>query len=165
VTSTARAEPRSDPAVRALTLGDLDDVMAIENVVYPFPWTRGNFVDSVAAGHRARVAVDAAGLLGYYVAMAGVDEMHLLNITVAPAAQRRGLARRLLVDLVQHAASVGAERVWLEVRASNAVAQMAYRQLGFAPMGVRRDYYPAPGGQRENALVMSLLVARGGAAR
>ncbi|NUZ06456.1 ribosomal protein S18-alanine N-acetyltransferase [Schlegelella sp. ID0723] len=142
-----------------MTVGDLDAVMAIENAVYPFPWTRGNFIDSLAAGHLARVAGAPDRLVGYYVAMAGVDELHLLNITVAPAAQRQGLARRLVGDLIEHAAGCGARQVWLEVRTSNAVAQIVYRELGFVRRGVRRDYYPAPRGSREDALVMSLDVA------
>ena len=65
----------------------LDAVMAIEAGAYAFPWSRGNFVDSLAAGYDARVLYDEQGeILGYFVAMAGVDEMHLLNITVAPSA-------------------------------------------------------------------------------
>jgi len=84
--------------------------------------------------------------------------MHLLNITVAPTARRRGHARRLLAELVQLCRRIGAARLWLEVRESNAQARDAYRRLGFAQVGRRKGYYPAPEGRREDAVVMSLDV-------
>jgi ribosomal-protein-alanine N-acetyltransferase len=141
-----------------MTVADLDAVMALETRVYAFPWTRGNFVDSLAAGYLARLLRPAADphLLGYCVAMLGAGEMHLLNITVAPAHQRVGHARRLLADLTDECRRAGAERLWLEVRESNAGARAAYARLGFRPMGVRPGYYPAARGQRESAVVMSL---------
>ncbi|WP_439955342.1 hypothetical protein, partial [Klebsiella pneumoniae] len=83
--------PRWEPAL--MRLPDLAEVLAAEREAYPVPWTHGNFVDSLAAGYPAEVLRDPQGeLLGYWVAMPGVDELHLLNITVAPAWQRRGLA-------------------------------------------------------------------------
>jgi ribosomal-protein-alanine N-acetyltransferase len=145
--------------VRPMTIASLDGVLELEVDVYPFPWTRGNFVDSLIAGYTAWTLNHVDGdLIGYCVAMAGVDEMHLLNITVAPAARRRGHARRLLAELVQLCRLRQAARLWLEVRESNAQAREAYRQLGFAAVGRRKGYYPAPEGRREDAVVMSLDV-------
>ncbi len=145
--------------VRPMTNPSLDGVLELENEVYPFPWTRGNFVDSLVAGYTAWTLNHVDGeLIGYCVAMAGVDEMHLLNITVAPAVRRRGHARRLLAELVQHCRLRQASRLWLEVRECNAQARDVYRQLGFAPVGRRKGYYPAPEGRREDAVVMSLDV-------
>ncbi len=139
--------------------------MALEVAVYPFPWTRGNFVDSLAAGYFASLLHGTGGeLLAYCVAMAGVDEMHLLNITVAPAARRQGHARRLLGELEAAARRLGAWHVWLEVRESNGEARRAYQRLGFAHVGVRRGYYPAPAG-REDAVVMSRPVDGAGGDR
>ena len=92
----------NDPANAPLTLvaltpAHLDTLMAIENAAYAFPWTRGNFIDSIAAGYASRVLMDAHGaMLGYDIAMNGVGEMHLHNITVAPAAQGRGHARHMI---------------------------------------------------------------------
>lgn len=155
-----------DAAWRAapMTLADLDAVVALEQVVYPFPWTHGNFVDSLAAGHVTQLMRSRDGALcAYCVALPGVDEMHLLNLTVAPAAQGQGLARRLLDDLV---ARCGRERrgaLWLEVRESNQRARRVYERYGFVAVGLRRGYYPAAG-RREDALVMrlSIAVAEGG---
>jgi ribosomal-protein-alanine N-acetyltransferase len=149
--------------VRPMTIAALDGVLELEVEVYPFPWTRGNFVDSLVAGYAAWTLNHVDGdLIGYCVAMPGVDEMHLLNITIAPAARRCGHARRLLAELVQLCRLRQATRLWLEVRESNAQARDVYRRLGFAQVGRRKGYYPAPEGQREDAVVMSLDVGAGG---
>ena len=138
----------------------LDAVVAIENSAYPVPWTRGNFIDSLAAGYLAEVLLDGAGTpIGYYVAMAGVEEMHLLNITVAPACQGRGHSLMLLDRLVRQSRAHAARMLWLEVRESNARARQVYERYGFTQVGARRGYYPAAGGQREDAIVMSLPIA------
>ena len=143
-----------------MTVGDLDAVTSIEASAYPFPWSRGNFIDSLAAGYTARlVLADRHRTIGYFIAMEGVDEMHLLNLTVAPAEQRRGHARRMLDALVALCRERGARQLWLEVRESNARARALYLRYGFKHVGVRRGYYPAAGGQREDAAVMSLDVA------
>ncbi len=94
--------------------------------------------------------------LGYFVAMMGVDEVHLLNITVAPAYQKQGWARVLLDALALWARGRGAQWLWLEVRVSNERALHVYQAHGFRRVGERKRYYPAPAGQREDAVVMSL---------
>ena len=148
--------------VRPMTLASLDGVLELELEVYPFPWTRGNFVDSLVAGYAAWTLNHVDGdLIGYCIAMAGVDEMHLLNITIAPSVRRRGHARRLLGELVGLCRRSRAQRLWLEVRESNAQAREAYHRLGFAQVGRRKGYYPAAGGRREDAVVMSLDVGDG----
>lgn len=137
----------------------LDAVMAIEAAAYAFPWTRGNFIDSLAAGYPARVLLDARRqLLGYFVAMPGVDEMHLLNITVALAEQGRGHARSMIEALIPLCHEHHARELWLEVRESNERARAMYLRLGFSAISVRKGYYPAPFGRREDAVVMSLKI-------
>jgi len=141
-------------------VASLDRVLAVESECYEFPWTRGNFIDSLAAGYLADCLLDADGaLMGYRIAMPGVEEMHLLNITVAPGFQGLGLARLMLVDLVRVCRARGAATLWLEVRPSNVRARGIYERFGFRQVGLRKGYYPASGGQREDALVMSLDVA------
>ncbi len=153
----ADARLREAPVLSPMTAAQLDAVLAIEVSAYAFPWSRGNFVDSLAADHPSRVLHDARGeILGYFVAMAGVDEMHLLNITVAPAAQGRGHARFLIDALIGLCRRQRARELWLEVRASNIRARAMYERLGFLQLGVRKGYYPAPFGRREDAVVMSL---------
>ena len=143
-----------------LALADVETLLAIESSAYEFPWSRGNFVDSLNAGYLARKRVDAAGAwLGYFIAMPGVQELHLLNLTVAPQHQRRGHARAMLDRLVNEGSALGAQRIWLEVRVSNERAQQVYRRYGFRDIGLRRGYYPAGPLARENAIVMSLDLA------
>jgi ribosomal-protein-alanine N-acetyltransferase len=149
---------------RPMTVGDLDRVMAIELQAYPFPWSRGHFTDSLAAGYLAQLRqAEPAGarraerqptLLGYCVAMPGVDELHLLNLTVAPAHQGQGHGRALLAHLAEAARSLSAAQIWLEVRESNARARRLYERWGFESVGLRKGYYPAARGQRGHAVVM-----------
>lgn len=142
-----------------MTPTHLDAVLAIEAASYDFPWSRGNFVDSLASGYCAEVLYDAAGrIVGYLVAMAGVDEMHLLNLTVAPDHQGQGHARFMLEALVATCRDRQARQLWLEVRESNARARAIYLQRGFVHVGVRKGYYPAAQDRREDAIVMSLAI-------
>lgn len=154
----------SDEAVlveRPMRPADLDHVLAIEAAVYAFPWTRGNFVDSLAAGYDTQLLSAADGsLCAYSVAMPGVQEMHLLNLSVAPAWQRRGLARRLLDRLVARGGPSAAVWLWLEVRESNLRARAVYARYGFVAAGQRPGYYPALAGRREDACVMRLDIQR-----
>jgi len=148
------------PRLRDITIALLDAVLAIEVQAYTFPWTRGNFIDSLAAGYLARALVaDDGELIGYFVAMPGHEEMHLLNVTVAAHHQGQGHARRLLAELYALSAGFGATALWLEVRESNARARALYEREGFSEAGRRRDYYPAPAGRREDAILMTRLLA------
>ena len=140
----------------AMTASHLDQVLAIEVVASPHPWTRGNFEDSLRAGYEAQMLLDGDAVVGYFVAMKGVDEVHLLNITVAPESQGRGLGRLLLEALCLWSRQQGAQWLWLEVRVSNQRAQLVYERHGFRRVGMRKSYYPAAHGRREDAIVMSL---------
>ena len=139
-----------------------EDVLAIEQSAYSHPWTPGNFKDSIAAGYHIELLLghdaDSERVVGYLVAMEGVDEVHLLNITVAPAWQGHGLGTRLLESLCAWSRQRQAQWLWLEVRASNTRAQQVYQRFGFKRVGERKHYYPMSPGQREDAVVMSLLL-------
>ncbi len=136
--------------------GALAQVMAIENAVYAWPWSEGNIADSVKAGYQClQLMGGESELMGYYIAMRGVEEVHLLNITVAPAHLRQGWARVMLDALALWARSVQAQWLWLEVRVGNARAITVYEHYGFRRVGERKRYYPAGENQREDAIVMS----------
>lgn len=148
------------PPLAAMHSNDLAEVLAIEQRAYTVPWSRGNFIDSLAAGYFARVLRDDAGLLvGYFLAMKGVDEMHLLNITVLPESQGRGHARLMLDALCELCRAERCAQLWLEVRQGNEHARAVYRRYGFNEVGRRRGYYPVPDGTREDAVLMSLAVS------
>ncbi|RIK95846.1 MAG: ribosomal-protein-alanine N-acetyltransferase [Burkholderiales bacterium] len=143
--------------VRPMRRRDLDAVAAIERSIYPFPWTRGNFADSLLAGHDAWIfeleVEESPQLIGYAIVMWVPDEVHLLNLSVAAPMQGRGYGREMLRWLMRDAAGRGARGMLLEVRPSNAPALALYRSSGFEAIGVRRGYYPAEDG-REDAHVL-----------
>lgn len=136
---------------------DLTEVMSIERSIYEFPWTAGNFRDSLRAGYSCWVYRDGSQLIGYAVLMLVAGEGHLLNLSIAATLQRRGHGKRLLRHLLQVAAEYGARALYLEVRPSNMAAQRLYARHGFQDIGIRRGYYPAATG-REDALVLSLTL-------
>jgi len=145
-----------EAAFEPMTADRLDAVLAIEATAYPHPWTRGNFNDSLRAGYQAQVLVAGEDTVGYFVAMKGVDEVHLLNITVAPELQGHGWGRLMLDALSIWSRGQGARWLWLEVRASNLRAQGLYTRCGYRRVGQRKAYYPASHGRREDAIVMNL---------
>jgi len=136
-----------------MNLKDLDGVMAIEEVVYPFPWSRGNFADSMKAGYSCWVAREGGILVGYTVLMPSLDETHLLNISIAKERQGKGYGARLLRFAMEVARHGGADSMLLEVRPTNAPALALYENYGFQVIGRRKAYYPAAEG-REDALVL-----------
>jgi ribosomal-protein-alanine N-acetyltransferase len=143
---------------RDLQAADLDAIMAIELACYEFPWSRGNFADSIAEGYRCQGLFMAGQLLGYSIAMRGVDEAHLLNIAVAPACQGQKLAVVLLHQLCAWARLQPLDWLWLEVRLSNVRAQKLYRDYGMHTVGQRKNYYRTADGY-EDALVMNCPLA------
>ena len=146
----------AEAAFEPMTERWLDDVLAIELAAYEFPWSRGNFADSLRAGYQAQLLVAGGRVLGYFIAMKGVDEVHLLNITVAPERQGEGWGRVMMEALAIWARGQGAQWLWLEVRQSNRRARHVYEAGGFRAVGQRKAYYPAADGAREDAVVMSL---------
>jgi ribosomal-protein-alanine N-acetyltransferase len=147
------AVPKEAWSVMPMEIEDLDVVERIESSVYAFPWSTGNFRDSLHAGYHCVVWRVDGVVAGYAMQMYAVDEAHLLNITIAPAMQGRGHGSRLLRWLEDEARTRNMRAVFLEVRPSNGGALTLYRRLGYAQIGVRRDYYPAAAG-REDALVL-----------
>jgi ribosomal-protein-alanine N-acetyltransferase len=148
------AVPRPEPWIRPLGERDLEAVAAIERAIYEFPWSLGNFRDSLAAGYSCWAYHSPDGLIGYAVMMIGAGEAHLLNLSIAAPLQRRGYGKRLLEHLVKVARSYGARAMLLEVRPSNEAARQLYLAYGFEQVGVRRGYYPARDG-REDALLLT----------
>lgn len=155
MSATAAPVPRAAQGehYRPMRETDLDVVAAIETDVYTHPWTRGNFADSLVAGHSCWV-VDCAGVIAAYgVLMVGVGESHLLNLSVARERQGRGLGGRLLEFFEGRSREYGAAAMLLEVRRSNEPARRLYARAGFHELAVRRNYYPALEG-REDAILM-----------
>lgn len=142
-----------------LRLGDtlaLGRMTVVEHSAYTVPWSHANFTDGLQSGYLVQRLLAADELLAYYVAMKGVDEVHLLNLTVAPEHQRQGWAHLCLDNLAAWSRAHGAKCLWLEVRASNTRAYAVYEKFGFKRVGHRKAYYPTGTPTREDATVMSL---------
>jgi len=156
------ALPHLEAQFEPMTSNWLEVVARVEQSAYEHPWSAGNFLDSIRAGYQAQLLTGGVPpsqeLIGYFVAMQGVDEVHLLNITVAPAHQRQGWAHVMLDAVALWARTRAAQWVWLEVRPSNVRARTVYARYGFREVGLRKKYYPATGGAREDAVVMSLAL-------
>lgn len=151
------SEPARKLYLYRMQASDISDVLAIENDVYPFPWTRGNFLDSIASGYETWLLRDGLGSLnGYFLLMPSVDDAHLLNITVHRDLQGQGIGLLLLDKAKAITQARKLRAMLLEVRPSNARAEKIYLRYGFARIGVRKGYYPAPNNQREDAIVMKL---------
>lgn len=141
--------------LRPMREDDLDAVHAVEVRAYEFPWTVGIFRDCLRADYPAWVLQQDGMVIGYFLMSLAAGEAHVLNICIDPAEQGRGHGRRLLRALLRIARGRGAERVFLEVRPSNAGAIALYHSEGFNEIGRRPRYYPARDG-REDALVMAM---------
>lgn len=144
--------------VRAMVRGDLDIVSQIESESYPYPWTRGIFQDCLRVGYRCHVLTADDCVAGYGIVSHALDEAHLLNLCIHPDRRRGGLARLLLDHLMDEARIARANRLFLEVRPSNAGAVALYRASGFRVIGRRPGYYPSDSG-REDAMVMVCSLA------
>jgi ribosomal-protein-alanine N-acetyltransferase len=142
--------------LRDARLTDMDAVAELERISFPVPWKREFFASEVGQAHRFNRVVRAPGgiLAGYvFCAFAG-GEIHVNKIAVDPLYRRRGVARLLMKDVLEFAARIAAEEIYLEVRPSNFPARNFYMALGFRDVGRRPQYY-ADG---EDALVMSLFL-------
>lgn len=138
-----------------MQVNDLAEVLVIENNVYPYPWTRGNFLDSMYSGYQTWILREQSGALaGYFLLMFAVDEAHLLNISVRRDLHGHGVGRMQLDKVMALSKENGMRSVLLEVRPSNPRALAMYRRYGFVQIGQRKGYYPAADGKREDAIVM-----------
>jgi ribosomal-protein-alanine acetyltransferase len=145
------------PHLRPMHEEDVPGVMVVELLNYPYPWTEGIMRDCLRARYSCWVYEAGDRVIGYGILSAGAGEAHVLNISVHPDYQGRGLGRELMVHLLDRAREYGADTVFLEVRPSNRAAVHLYESIGFNQAGLRRDYYPAARG-REDALIMALAL-------
>ena len=142
------------PHLRDMQESDVPAVMAIERVAYEFPWTEGVLRDCFRFGYICKVYESSAGIIGYGIISIGAGECHFLNICIAPSHQQHGHGARLVAHLLQVARQARARTALLEVRISNKAAFRLYDKMGFNEIGVRKGYYPAVRGTREDALVL-----------
>jgi ribosomal-protein-alanine N-acetyltransferase len=146
--------------LRPMVVADIDEVHALEQSVFPHPWSRANFADSLSSGYDAWVLREPddgtlpGALAGYFLLMYAVDEAHLLDVAVSGARHGTGLGRFLLDRIAARSRDKGMSSILLEVRPSNQRALQVYERYGYAQIGRRKGYYPAHEGKREDAIVM-----------
>lgn len=140
---------------RRMRTSDLQEVAQLERTLYVFPWSLGNFRDSVTAGYDCWTVTHGEAVIGYAVLMIAVDEAHLLNFAVSSDWHNQGIGRGFLCHMIEVARLAGCQIVYLEVRPSNLPARHLYKTLGFQQIAIRPDYYPALSG-REDALFLGL---------
>ena len=144
-----------DLEFRAAAAGDIGAVMALGSSTSLNNWSESDFVQ-VLDGETGELtlAIADSDIVGFVASSSVIDEVTLLNVAVHGAWKRRGLARRLIGDMLDRRHSAGARRCLLEVRESNQAARALYASMGFAVDGRRPDYYPV-GDSREDAVLMS----------
>ena len=144
-------------SLRPMTADDVEAILGLERSIFPTPWTEGILRDELAADRRTYLVAEEGGeIVGYGGVMIVLEDAHITNLAVDPAARGRGVAKRLFLDLAEGALDDGAEHLTLEVRMSNLDARRLYSRFGFAPVGIRKDYYVD-----EDALIMWVTDAAG----
>jgi len=144
--------------IREVGILELDTVMDIERNAHLTPWTRLMFELGLQRGDTLLGVYIEQRLCGYAMLQKIADEWHLHNIAVNPALQGQGLGYFLLRNVKQQALQQELSIILLEVRESNSAARHLYQQLGFTEDGVRPKYYGVPGGEREDAVMMSCSI-------
>jgi ribosomal-protein-alanine N-acetyltransferase len=142
---------------RSATVTDISDIMAIEERVYKFPWTRRIFLDCIRVGYSCECCEADGRLIAYGIMSMGANEAHVLNLCVDPDWQNQGIGHDLLQHLLDIAGENAVDTVFLEVRPSNHAAVALYEKLGFNTIGTRKDYYPAQDG-REDAMILARTI-------
>ncbi|GLX66297.1 ribosomal protein S18-alanine N-acetyltransferase [Paenibacillus glycanilyticus] len=143
----------TDLVFRSMTMDDVPAIVAIEHEAFATPWTPEAFKNELTSNMFARYMVmeNEGQIIGYGGMWIIVDEAHVTNIAVRADHRGLGLGERLLTELQRTAAYFGANKMTLEVRVSNEIAQGLYRKLGFKPAGIRPAYYSD---NNEDALIM-----------
>ena len=143
----------SDWTIRVAERRDVPELLEIEGAQFPEPWTRSMLLDEITnlETRRYTVAVEQKRILGYLGVMYVLDELHVNTIGTLPGQEGRGVATSLLDEAWIVAKERGVQRATLEVAVSNKRALELYTRFGFAPVGVRKNYYERT---REDALVL-----------
>jgi len=156
-----RASEHGNLLLRDMRSDDLVQVLSIENNAQASPWSRLSFEESLTKQHRCRVidAIDARNkaskVIAYHVVCGILDELHILNVVAAPQFQGLGLGHMLMSDILSIAEEENLVKIFLEVRASNQVAQSLYLKWQFKQIAQRKKYYrpTSRDGIREDAFV------------
>lgn len=139
--------------IRPVVAEDLPVLVALEREVYPEPWSEGIFRDELGQENRVYLAAeDDTGICGYGGLMLVDEDAHITTVAVAARARQQGVGTRLMLALIEAGLEAKARNLTLEVRMTNQAARDLYQRFGFAPVGLRKNYY-----RTEDALVMWVI--------
>lgn len=141
--------------IRKMILGDLEQVVAIDQVSFSLPWPARSFQFELTDNPASRcwvVELDEK-IVAMIVSWLILDELHVATIATHPEFRRQGIGKKLLLHALKSARSEGVTRSFLEVRENNQAAIQMYKSFGFVEDGVRKEYYKD---NNENAVLMSL---------
>jgi ribosomal-protein-alanine N-acetyltransferase len=158
VASVEQEDEFPAPQIRTMHELDVPVVVSIERAAYQFPWSEGIFRDCLRVGYLCRLVEVGTDIAGYGIMSMGAGEAHILNVCVRGDYRGRGLARQLMLYLIDRARTAGMYEAFLEVRPSNTTAARLYHALGFVQVGVRRGYYQATNGREDAAVLRRLLL-------
>jgi [ribosomal protein S18]-alanine N-acetyltransferase len=158
VSSVKQEREFAEADIRPMHELDVPVVVAIERAAYQFPWSEGIFRDCLRVGYVCRVVEIGGELAGYGIMSVGAGEAHVLNVCIRDDHRGRGLARKVLLYLLDRARIAGMCEAFLEVRPSNTAAARLYHSLGFEQVGIRRGYYQATGGREDAAVLRRILL-------
>ncbi|MBL7662805.1 ribosomal protein S18-alanine N-acetyltransferase [bacterium] len=136
----------------------VDQILEIEKLSFSNPWSRDSFLSELNSKNSIRfAALSDSQLVGYLFAHRIEDELEVLEFAVSKAERGKGIGRRLITKLIDHARATSTSRILLELRHSNHEAFCLYDTCGFKPYGVRQAYYRNP---QEDALLMQFVTNR-----
>ena len=142
--------------IEVVNESDFDHLFEIECAAHALPWSRGVLLNNRGENYLNLKLSETNRIVAFAICHIAADEATLFNLAVAPAAQGKGYAKRLLAELISQLQTRSVQTLWLEVRESNTVARRLYDSLGFNEVTLRKNYYPTSDGKRENAVVMAL---------
>lgn len=137
---------------------DFEQLFVIEQRAHSVPWSMGTLKNNQGERYLNLKLSDQHRILGFIICQTVADEATLFNIAIDPTMQGKGLGKKLLLALIEQLKQQGILTLWLEVRASNQIAKQLYDKLGFNEVTLRKNYYPTPTGEREDAIVMALYL-------
>ena len=135
-----------------MSLQRVAQVAELEKLCFSDPWSEKSIVSELENELSLwLVAVDGDAVAGYVGSQTVLGETDMMNVAVAAAYRRRGIAEQLILALVEELKAAGSHCLMLEVRHSNAPARALYEKLGFSEVGRRKNYYRNP---KEDALIL-----------
>ncbi|ABN75081.1 ribosomal protein S18-alanine N-acetyltransferase [Actinobacillus pleuropneumoniae] len=144
--------------IEIINESDFDRLFEIEQAAHLVPWSKGTLLNNQGDKYLNLKLTEQDQIVAFAICQTVLDEATLFNIAVDPNFQAKGYGKRLLSALIERLREQGILTLWLEVRESNLAAQKLYDSLGFNEVTIRKNYYPTPSGERENAIVMALYL-------